>query len=190
MSILPIAVAATIGGMFIAYSFVASASERAPEPSGDTGGTGGAGVGFSPVLGGEPRKVTPAGGWHAPRWLTPGGGTTGDIGKAKSPAEIHHYHEAVDLKSTPGEPVFAPDGGVIEAVYIPGSDGGGFCEHGLKARLDSGYTLVLCDLAPVYIGVGTRVERGQVIATAKSFVHVAFKMDGIAVDPRGLIAVA
>ena len=141
---------------------------------------------YLPPVAAPLRQVTPNGGWNAPRYLTAAGGTTGNRAKAADPNKVHHYHEAVDLQTTPGESVLAICDGTIVDVYTPGSAAGGYCLNGLKLQdaADPRRTIVYCDLAAApTVQKGARVKRGDRIGTAGSFVHLAVKVGGTAHNP-------
>lgn len=142
-----------------------------------------------------PIRVTPHGGFNAPRYVINGGSTA----KAPSPdAKPDHYHQGIDVVAPAGSPVVACGPGVIMyaepglgktvcKIALCEADGSPFIWQG--QRLYAVYA-DLGDVTPEGSGVGHRVGAGDVIATVwkEGFVHFALRLGvhGYFIDPAKL----
>ncbi len=101
------------------------------------------------------------------------------------------YHPGIDIADRGAPPVAAADGGVVVTAGWPDNWG-----YGNRVVIDhgNGYKTLYAHLANIYVSVGQRVSRGQVIgkmgSTGRSTgIHTHFEIHykGIAVNPLSIL---
>ena len=123
--------------------------------------------------------IKPAQGWYTSRFgfrLDPFTGRT-------------EYHSGIDIAATPGTPVYAPADGVISYIgYEPG--------YGRIVSIDHGYGVLTRygHNSRVYVEMGQRITRGEVIAAVGStgrssgpHLHYEVRVEGVPVNPMNYI---
>ena len=123
--------------------------------------------------------IKPAQGWYTSRFgfrIDPFTGRT-------------EYHSGIDIAATPGTPVYAPADGVISYIgYEPG--------YGRIVSIDHGYGVLIRygHNSRVYVEMGQRISRGDVIAAVGStgrssgpHLHYEVRVEGVPVNPQNYI---
>lgn len=90
------------------------------------------------------------------------------------------YHYGVDYDADEGEPVLAPEKGVVVAVIARGG-------YGLLVEIDHGQDFVsrCAMLNEALVAVGQQVNKGDAIGAAgEEGLHFEIRIDGMAVNPR------
>lgn len=138
-------------------------------------------------------KETPK---YAPSVSTYGVVVTGKFMWPTEPGHIscgwygYSGHRGVDLSAKVGTPIYAADGGVVQAVYKK-SYGYGYhiiISHG------NGYSTLYAHLSKIKVSVGDKVAKGQVIAlsgntgrTTGPHLHFEIRINGVQVNPTPYI---
>lgn len=99
-------------------------------------------------------------------------------------------HRGVDLSAKVGTPIYAADGGVVQAVYKKNY---GYGYHIIISH-GNGYSTLYAHLSKIKVSVGDKVAKGQVIAlsgntgrTTGPHLHFEIRINGVQVNPTPYI---
>lgn len=100
------------------------------------------------------------------------------------------YHPALDIANLAGGPIHAADSGTVTVAGWP--DGSGY---GNRVVVDhgNGYTTLYAHMSAIYVSVGQRVSKGDVLgamgSTGRStgtHLHIELRKNGTALNPLGI----
>lgn len=101
------------------------------------------------------------------------------------------YHPGLDISNLAGGPIYASDSGTVTVAGWPDNSGYGnriMVDHG------NGFTTLYAHLSAIYVSVGQRVTKGDVIgqmgSTGRStgtHLHIEIRQNGAALNPLGLL---
>jgi len=101
------------------------------------------------------------------------------------------YHPGIDISNLGGGPIRASDAGTVVVAGWPDSYG-----YGNRVEIDhgNGYMTRYAHLSAIYVSVGQKVARGDVIgmmgSTGRStgiHLHLEIRKDGVALNPLGVL---
>lgn len=139
-------------------------------------------------------KITPqylAQGSSSPSFTAPGGGSFIWPTRGGLTQSYAWYHPGIDVADRSAPPIAASDGGMVVVAGWPDNFGFGnrvVVDHG------NGYRTTYAHMSNIYVTVGQKVSRGQIIgqmgSTGRStgtHLHLEIRYKGIAVNPLAIL---